>query len=500
MIFDFSQIKNLKLTNTTMPIQIYRSILLTIILSLLTISPVLSIKLTDSIDVKLHAAMWADDRRSAFSFTFDDGFISQYENARPILNAFGFPASFYLMPPFLTDSLPGIWRYGTWSMFLEMAMEGHEIGSHTMTHPALTTLSPGDTSTPGTIMYELYQSRQAIEARVNDSIPGYKCITLAYPFSDRNELVDSLTSLFYEAGRSEGLMPVNHIPDFWFNLSSYLVRFDEPRDSLIHDLEELYTFLNWTSQSILNNQWAMIMLHEMVPQDELGHLISLGSFEPVSNEWFTLLCEWLKEKADEHDVWVETVANVTRYIKQRENFNYDVLASNKQYIELQLTDELDDEIFNYPLSVYVTVPDKWETVLLTQNNRFDTLEVIRTDSGKVVLAGIVPDYGIARLENFITTGIFAEVEIPSAFRLHQNYPNPFNPVTNIRFELPKECLVELSVYNVLGQRVATIIENEFLPAGNYKRVFDGANLSSGVYLIKLTADNQMLVQKAVLMK
>ncbi len=455
---------------------------------------------TDTIDIKVSVAMWAEDRRSAFSFTFDDGFISQYEHARPILNEFGFPATFYVMPPFLTDSLPGIWRYGTWPMFLEMAMEGHEIGSHTMTHPALTTLSPGDTSTPGTILYELYQSRKAIEARVNASIPGYKCITLAYPFSDRNELVDSLTSLLYEAGRSEGLMPVNHAPDFWFNLSSYVVRFDEPRDSLIHDLEELYAFLNWTSHSILNNQWAMIMLHEMVPQDELGHLISLGSFEPVSNEWFTLLCEWLKEKADEYDVWIETAANITRYIKQREDFNYDIIASNLSYIELSLTDQLDDEIFNYPISVYVTVPDKWETVLFTQNNRTDTLSVIRTDSGKVVLAGIIPDNGIARLENFITTGIFADAEIPSSFKLHQNYPNPFNPITNIRFELPKESLVELSVYNVLGQRVASLIENEILPAGNYKRVFDGTNLSSGVYLIKLTADNQMLVQKAVMMK
>ncbi|MFB3057744.1 MAG: hypothetical protein ACE1ZQ_11365, partial [Ignavibacteriaceae bacterium] len=62
------------------------------------------------------AAKWFGDKSSAFSFSFDDGFISHYENVRPILNQFSFNGTFYIMPPFLTDSLPGIFRYGTWPM------------------------------------------------------------------------------------------------------------------------------------------------------------------------------------------------------------------------------------------------------------------------------------------------------------------------------------------------------------------------------------------------
>ena len=74
---------------------------------------------------KVYLTTWADNRQSAFSFSFDDGFISQFENVRVILNQYNFTATYFLLPPFLTDSLPGIWRYGTWPMFLEMYSEDY---------------------------------------------------------------------------------------------------------------------------------------------------------------------------------------------------------------------------------------------------------------------------------------------------------------------------------------------------------------------------------------
>ena len=57
---------------------------------------------------------YADGRQSAFSLTFDDGLLTHTENVRPILNEHGFKGTFYVLPPYLTESLPGIWRYGTW--------------------------------------------------------------------------------------------------------------------------------------------------------------------------------------------------------------------------------------------------------------------------------------------------------------------------------------------------------------------------------------------------
>ena len=73
----------------------------------------------------LRFATYANDRQSAFSLTFDDGLLSQTENVRPILNQYGFKGTFYVLPPYLTETLPGIWRYGTWPAFQSMSLEGH---------------------------------------------------------------------------------------------------------------------------------------------------------------------------------------------------------------------------------------------------------------------------------------------------------------------------------------------------------------------------------------
>ncbi|MBI3124761.1 MAG: T9SS type A sorting domain-containing protein, partial [Ignavibacteriales bacterium] len=91
------------------------------------------------------------------------------------------------------------------------------------------------------------------------------------------------------------------------------------------------------------------------------------------------------------------------------------------------------------------------------------------------------------------------VEVPAAFILHQNSPNPFNPTTEIKFSLPKNSNVELSVYNLLGEIVQRLAKG-MMNAGEHKVVFDASNLSSGVYIYKLTMDNYFSTRKMVLLK
>lgn len=76
-------------------------------------------------------------------------------------------------------------------------------------------------------------------------------------------------------------------------------------------------------------------------------------------------------------------------------------------------------------------------------------------------------------------------ENPREFVLHQNYPNPFNPTTTIEFDLADAALVTLTVYNVLGQEVAVLIDHEEMDAGNNLAEFDAASFSSGVYFYRL---------------
>ncbi|MBO6575931.1 MAG: T9SS type A sorting domain-containing protein [Rhodothermales bacterium] len=80
-----------------------------------------------------------------------------------------------------------------------------------------------------------------------------------------------------------------------------------------------------------------------------------------------------------------------------------------------------------------------------------------------------------------------DVETPFTFSLDQNYPNPFNPATTISFSLAQTGKVQLSVYNVLGQQVATLVNGEIMSAGQHEVQFDASQLSSGMYLFRLDA-------------
>jgi hypothetical protein len=88
---------------------------------------------------------------------------------------------------------------------------------------------------------------------------------------------------------------------------------------------------------------------------------------------------------------------------------------------------------------------------------------------------------------------------PQNFVLYQNYPNPFNPSTTIKFALPKASHVLLKVYNLLGQDVATLV-NETLGPGTYERTFNAGGLASGVYLYRLQSGEFLTTKKLIMMR
>jgi hypothetical protein len=94
---------------------------------------------------------------------------------------------------------------------------------------------------------------------------------------------------------------------------------------------------------------------------------------------------------------------------------------------------------------------------------------------------------------------YEQISIPAAFSLYQNYPNPFNAYTQIRYSLPEQVFAALKIYNIRGQEVVTLVEEE-QPAGNYSLNFNASEFNSGVYFYSLEAGDYRNIKRMVFIK
>ncbi|MBK8553310.1 MAG: T9SS type A sorting domain-containing protein [Ignavibacteria bacterium] len=102
--------------------------------------------------------------------------------------------------------------------------------------------------------------------------------------------------------------------------------------------------------------------------------------------------------------------------------------------------------------------------------------------------------------NVGTTGVQSTGNtIPTEYDLKQNYPNPFYPVTKINFSIPKQGLVTLKIYDVLGKEVITLV-NEAKEAGNYDVDFNASSLASGAYFYKIESGDFSNIKRMILLK
>lgn len=128
---------------------------------------------------------------------------------------------------------------------------------------------------------------------------------------------------------------------------------------------------------------------------------------------------------------------------------------------------------------------------------------ITNDNGSVLrLAFTGNEFNINWIEfvEHVETNTDQEEHVPDQFQLFNNYPNPFNPSTNISYSLPTQTKVTLDVFNMIGTKVATIIESETKAAGTYTVTFNAENLSSGTYFYRLKTNEIELTNKMILIK
>ncbi len=191
-----------------------------------------------------------------------------------------------------------------------------------------------------------------------------------------------------------------------------------------------------------------------------------------------------------------------------------VAGVSAQYVDLvDFQNIIPVELTSFSAKVVNAVVElNWTTATELNNQGFEIFRSAQNDNNWQKI-GFVPGFGTTtepknysyfdqsvksgtyyyRLKQIDFDGSFTysgvvetEVSLPTEFSLEQNYPNPFNPSTTIRFSLPSDAIVKISIYNLIGEKVADVIDKGFT-AGVHNVVYDASSLNSGIYFYKINA-------------
>ncbi|MCA0387077.1 MAG: cellulase family glycosylhydrolase [Bacteroidetes bacterium] len=137
-----------------------------------------------------------------------------------------------------------------------------------------------------------------------------------------------------------------------------------------------------------------------------------------------------------------------------------------------------------------------------QSWQYVTLENVNLTAGvrKFMIRFYTGGFNLSNIDfTLISTDVKDEKAAPAEFALNQNHPNPFNPSTMVKYSIPSDGFVNISVFNTLGEKVATLVNGD-LSAGEYTVSFDAKDLAGGIYLCRMETGNFISTKKMVLLK
>jgi hypothetical protein len=198
--------------------------------------------------------------------------------------------------------------------------------------------------------------------------------------------------------------------------------------------------------------------------------------------------------------WISTFGNVVRYIRERNRVSVTEISADDSVITFTVTDDLDNTVYNYPVTIRRELPEDWSSAKIHQNGKIINSQIEIKNDKNYIMFDVVPDSGNIQLIKMNFTGVLGNNDyLITSPLLTQNYPNPFNPVTTINYQLIKACEVELNVYNLLGHKVETLI-SERQEAGFHQSRFDATGLASGIYFYQIKAGDYMDMRRMLLIK
>jgi peptidoglycan-N-acetylglucosamine deacetylase len=296
---------------------------------------------------------WHGFKPAAISYTFDDNCANQLVVAVPLFDKFNFKLTLFT----ITN------RHPEWAKLQAAANNGHEIGSHTVSHPSLDSISD--------VLQEA-EFRNSQDT-INKHITRQKCMTIAYPYcasGNRN-----LCSECYIAARScDGFLEPPTPRNFMYVGSINCGTLGQARTA---------TELNAKVESAANSSsWCVFMLHG-IDND--------NGFSPVRSEELASHLSYVS--ANNNKFWVNTFGNVIRYIKERDAVRLNELSAQPRRISLQLTDSLDNSIYNYPVSIRRALPPGWKNASVKQGKINRAVQLVKLNSIDYLQFDAIPDAG-----------------------------------------------------------------------------------------------------------
>jgi oligosaccharide reducing-end xylanase len=297
---------------------------------------------------------WPGFRSAAITYTFDDHCSNQFVIAVPLFNQYGYKLTLYPVP-----------NWGPpWSSIESAGAAGHEVGSHTMSHPHLPQLTIEQQTT------ELVNSQNTI----NSHIPSQQCVTIAYPFCEPSD--QALTATYYIGGRVCSWSTIEaNTPSNMYQINSMICGSSGGVNSTA-------TFIAKDNAAAASKGWCVYLIHG---------INSDGGYSPLSS---TILTESVQYLDAHRDIfWVETFGHVVRYIRERNDVSVAESSNTGNTITLQVTDTLDNAIYNYPVTIRRPLPAGWESAKVSQNGQPAATSIIDINSVKYVMFDVVPDGG-----------------------------------------------------------------------------------------------------------
>jgi peptidoglycan-N-acetylglucosamine deacetylase len=409
--------------------------------SLLTMFLAIPGSCAGSVAAPYEVGTWEGFRPAAISYTFDDNLASQYSTAVPMFHAAGFKMTL--------NTVINYWTSFTWSQAQTAASYGDEIASHTVTHSSLNSVSASQ------LINELAGSKNTI----NFYITNESCATLAYP----NCVVpdESVVAQYYIAARGCSGTLVPSTPSDFMNISSFI----------LGNTGSYNTAANVNSLAdgaVPANAWCVYLIHA---------LDNDNGYSPLPSSVLQASVNYMSSNQDKF--WVDTFGNVVRYIKERNASSVTETTNTGDSITVQVTDNLDNSIFNYPITLRRPLPTNWTWAAVSQNGAPVPTQVYTNNNFQLyVMFDVVPNGGDVTIAKILAPGSNFQLAIPQSATEGQGVlagqgsvminPAPTNDlVVNLTSSNTNKVTVPASVVIPAGQSNAvtfdlTIVDNGLL--------------------------------------